>query len=224
MAQEVKLMGATYSAVPSVLLPDSNDTMHRFTDVTGTTATASDVASGKVFYAADGTETTGTGSGGTGSDYYMWQDANGYLHYSNSALGASGYVITASTEYQAVESWETLYEDTLYANSFYDIQNAMGVTIYQANWSDSAASGSSLVEGDTYRLTVGSDVYRLTAWMDSTYMNSVAIGSDMIGWNGVSSLSCPYEGYMLYMGGTQYVGIYSTTNTATGTFKIEHLL
>lgn len=36
-------------------------------DVTDTTATASDVAQGKVFYAADGTQTIGTASGGGGA-------------------------------------------------------------------------------------------------------------------------------------------------------------
>lgn len=67
MAQEVMLMGAVYSAVPAILLPDSNNVMHRFDDASITTATASDVASGKVFLASDGTITTGTSSGGGGS-------------------------------------------------------------------------------------------------------------------------------------------------------------
>lgn len=66
MAQTISLWGATYSNVPSVLLPKSGGGTASFVDVTGTTATASDVASGKIFYAADGTQTTGTNSGGGG--------------------------------------------------------------------------------------------------------------------------------------------------------------
>lgn len=66
MAQSIRLWGATYSNVPAVNLPKSTSGTARFTDTSGTTATASDVASGKIFYAADGTETTGTNSGGGG--------------------------------------------------------------------------------------------------------------------------------------------------------------
>lgn len=66
MAQDVTLLGASYPAVPAVLLPKTGGGTARFTDVSGTTATAADVASGKVFYAANGSQTTGTGSGGGG--------------------------------------------------------------------------------------------------------------------------------------------------------------
>ena len=69
MAQQVQLMGAIYNAVPAVMLPDSNNVMHRFDDASVTTAAASDVASGKIFLASDGTITTGTASGGGSSPW-----------------------------------------------------------------------------------------------------------------------------------------------------------
>lgn len=66
MAQNITLMGASYNAVPAVKLPKTGGGTARFDDASVTTATASDVASGKLFLAADGTITTGTNSGGGG--------------------------------------------------------------------------------------------------------------------------------------------------------------
>ena len=67
MAQNISLLGASYSAVPAVTLPKTGGGTARFDDATVTTATASDVTQGKVFLASDGTITTGTASGGGGS-------------------------------------------------------------------------------------------------------------------------------------------------------------
>lgn len=67
MAQNITLLGASYSAVPAVTLPKTGGGTASFTDVTDTTATASDVASGKYFYTAAGVRTQGTSSGGGGS-------------------------------------------------------------------------------------------------------------------------------------------------------------
>ena len=65
MAQTVNLWGATYSNVPALLVPSGNSTA-RFTDASVTTAVESDVASGKIFIKSDGSQATGTASGGGG--------------------------------------------------------------------------------------------------------------------------------------------------------------
>lgn len=60
MAQNVTLLGASYPDVPQVVLPKTGGGTATFTDTSGTTAGANDVMYGMKFYAADGTETTGT--------------------------------------------------------------------------------------------------------------------------------------------------------------------
>lgn len=79
MSQNITLLGASYSAVPAVTLPKTGGGTASFTDVTDTTATASDVASGKYFYTANGTRTQGTSSGG------------GSLSYDTKTVTASNY-------------------------------------------------------------------------------------------------------------------------------------
>lgn len=67
MAQNITLLGANYSAVPAVNLPKTGGGTATFTDVTDTTASASDVAQGKYFYTSSGVRTQGTSSGGGGA-------------------------------------------------------------------------------------------------------------------------------------------------------------
>lgn len=73
--KNISIWGATYSNVPAVELPTDNGTA-RFDDASVTTATASDVMSGKVFLASDGTITTGTATGGVDIPAFevIWAD------------------------------------------------------------------------------------------------------------------------------------------------------
>ena len=56
----ITIWGASYTNVPACTLPKTGGGTVRFTDTSVTTATTGDVASGKVFVKADGTQDTGT--------------------------------------------------------------------------------------------------------------------------------------------------------------------
>lgn len=96
MAQNITLLGASYSAVPAVLLPKTGGGTARFDDATVTTATASDVASGKIFLASNGTITTGTASGGGGSDRLVLLQTTslGSLSTSSTSATDTGKTVT----------------------------------------------------------------------------------------------------------------------------------
>lgn len=66
-SRNISLMNATYSAVPAVQLPISGGGTATFYEISDTTASASDVASGKYFYTSGGVLTQGTSSGGGGA-------------------------------------------------------------------------------------------------------------------------------------------------------------
>lgn len=67
MSQNITIWGASYQNCPAVNLPKTGGGTARFTDTTPTTAVESDVASGKIFIKADGSQAIGTNSGGGGS-------------------------------------------------------------------------------------------------------------------------------------------------------------
>lgn len=95
MSQNITLLGASYSAVPAVVLPKTGGGTATFTDVTDTTASASDVASGKYFYTSAGVRTQGTSSGGGGTD-----------HLTKIATKSLGTISTSSTS--AADTGQTL--------------------------------------------------------------------------------------------------------------------
>lgn len=108
MAQNISLLGASYSAVPAVTLPRTGGGTARFDDCTVVTAAASDVASGKIFVASDGTITTGTNSGGGSNDFYG--DLLGIKSLGNITQGTS---TTAESLNQSFTSIDITHYDLL---------------------------------------------------------------------------------------------------------------
>lgn len=97
MAQNITLMGASYSAVPTVLLPKTGGGTARFDDASVTTATAADVASGKTFLASDGTITTGTASGGGSGGLTLLKTTSlGSLSTSSTTASDTGKTMTVT--------------------------------------------------------------------------------------------------------------------------------
>lgn len=97
MAQNITLLGASYTDVPAVELPKTGGGTATFTDTTPTTASASDVSQGKYFFTASGVLTLGTNQGGSGS---VTQDQDGFivLPPDGSGGGGSSYTLLGTEE------------------------------------------------------------------------------------------------------------------------------
>lgn len=78
MAQNITLLGASYSGVPSVVLPKTGGGTAQFDDTTiaSNAASASDITSGKLAF-VNGELVTGTASGGGGLDIPTFTVTNG---------------------------------------------------------------------------------------------------------------------------------------------------
>lgn len=68
MAKDISLLGAQYSDVPGVTLPQTGGGTATFWDIDDTTATAADVLAGTYFYDEDGEKTEGSIEAKSGSD------------------------------------------------------------------------------------------------------------------------------------------------------------
>lgn len=100
MAQNITLMGASYSDVPSVLLPKTGGGTAQFDDTTiaSNGAAASDIASGKLAY-VNGSLITGTASGGGGSSWTKIGNTTELTVNTTSTSAASAGTIALGSAY-----------------------------------------------------------------------------------------------------------------------------
>ena len=89
MSKNITLWGASYSNVPWLAVPQTGSGTATFYEVSDTTATASDVASGKYFYTAAGVRTAGTNSGGGGGSGLTLLATYAFGSFSGSATSAT---------------------------------------------------------------------------------------------------------------------------------------
>lgn len=219
MAQSVNLWGATYSDVPAIEVPKSGGGMASFTDVTDTTAAASDVATGKYFYTAAGVRTQGTGSGGGGG--YVTQDQDGYI-----VLPSTGGGSPSATQHEIhlefsdstdtdidvyyddalISTMITAYEPTTYGQKTVTLAQLDGVTWYEpAN------------------IPIGVQLVDFTA-VTNDYSINASGGLDPVQWYAVSdytaienSMTFTYTG--LFWG---YIGFYDSSKQPISTLYMAN--
>lgn len=148
MAQNITLLGASYSAVPGVQLPKTGGGTALFSDASVTTAVASDVASGKLFLLADGSIGTGTASGGGGSgigtllnttsigsvNTTSTQAASLSVSLSVSGINAYDLLIVESSVNSVTNNRHTATVAVIYLTASSSVGTKSGGTIATAKW------------------------------------------------------------------------------------------
>lgn len=126
MAQNITLLGASYSDVPAVELPKTGGGTASFTDISDTTAEAEDVAQGKYFYTSSGVRTAGSSAGGAVT----------------SVNGQTGDVVLDAEDVGAITGMTILSYGSSTWQDFLTAYNANKVVYCRASSNANPASGS----------------------------------------------------------------------------------
>lgn len=194
MAQNITLLNASYSDVPAVTLPKTGGGTAKFTDVTPTTATDADVASGKIYFKADGTQSTGTASGGitpTGNINITTAGTTDVTNYATATVATGG--ATASASKGTVTNHSITVTPMVTRTAGY-------VTAGTANGTAVTVSASELVSGSETKTANGT--------YDVTNLASLVV--NVSGGGGIGDLLA-----------TKAIGAYSTSTTSATNMNVS---
>ena len=178
MAQNITLLGASYTAVPAVTLPKTGGGTAKFSDASVTTAVESDVAEGKTFLLADGSIGIGTGSGGGGDE------PSGPTE---TLLGQTPYTLTEDATIRLKSPSETTYNTG--SGVIADFADRENVTLSNATLTDQGSYWELADTGATnwYESTMQFYITGLTP--NTTYTARISGMSDLStycgGWWGI---------------------------------------
>ena len=111
MSQNITLLGASYTDVPSVLLPKTGGGTAQFDDTTDANATASDIASGKTAY-VNGVKVIGIGGGSATLGTKTITQNGTYNASSDNLDGYSSVTVNTPTYKTGTVSFSTTYNTT----------------------------------------------------------------------------------------------------------------
>lgn len=159
-AKDISLVGATFYAVPQVDLPISGGGTASFVEISDTTATAADVASGKYFYTAAGVKTEGTASGGTANIEELTVTQNGTYTASGNVDGYSPVIVNVSGG--GGDSWSWMGENPTKVKT-YTAKVYLKDTGY-ATWTPSTTSTQIVAQGTLASYTGDFNNYDYVLW------------------------------------------------------------
>lgn len=198
--------GTQFAGVPFVNLPKTGGGQARFTDVTPTDAVESDVAQGKTFFKADGSEAVGTNQGGGGGNYTLLAETDITVSTTSTSASSAGTItgITGLADPDAIIYVRIRDKAGKRAGYFYGSDNFF-INYQKANGSTSAL---------TY---AGRLIHRYsTSGVWAQYVGATTAGYGVYAYsvanNGTLNIYRRYNSsYSLTIDGTYHVEVYKLT-------------